>query len=183
MRDWPHSPMHRLGEPGAYMVTAGTYRKQPFFAAPDRLDNLCNSLLNTCEEFNWHLQAWAVFANHYHFVAISPSDPRNLTEMTKTLHSVTAQKLNRLDAAEGRKVWYQYWETHLTFQKSYLARLSYVHHNAVHHGLVLVPSAYRWCSASWFERKASTAFFKTVMSFRWGRVKMLDDFEVDAPSP
>ena len=28
MRDWPHSPLHRLGEPGAYIVTAGTYLKR-----------------------------------------------------------------------------------------------------------------------------------------------------------
>jgi putative transposase len=164
------------------MVTAGTYRKQPFFAAPDRLDYLCDSLLNACEKFNWQLQAWAVFPNHYHFVAISPSEARNLIEMTKSLHSVTAREMNRLDATEGRKVWYQYWETHLTYQKSYLARLSYVHHNAVHHGLARVPSAYRWCSASCFERKASPAFFKTVTSFRWDRLKVMDDFSVEAPS-
>jgi hypothetical protein len=29
MRDWPHSPVHRLAEPGAYIVTAGTYRSEP----------------------------------------------------------------------------------------------------------------------------------------------------------
>jgi len=25
--DWPHAPAHRLGERGAYMVTAGTFEK------------------------------------------------------------------------------------------------------------------------------------------------------------
>ncbi len=83
MRDWPHSPLHRVGEPGAYMVTAGTYRKQPFFAAPDRLDYLCDSLLNFCEKFGWQLQAWAVFPNHYHFVAASPFNAASLAELIK----------------------------------------------------------------------------------------------------
>jgi hypothetical protein len=27
MADWPHSPVHRLTEAGAYMVTCGTYLK------------------------------------------------------------------------------------------------------------------------------------------------------------
>jgi hypothetical protein len=38
MRDWPHSPVHRLAEPGAYIVTAGTYLKKPTFAGPQRLE-------------------------------------------------------------------------------------------------------------------------------------------------
>lgn len=83
MRDWPHSPLHRLGQPGAYMVTAGTYRKQHFFASAERLDYLCDSLFNFVEKYGWQLQAWAVFPNHYHFVAISPSVATNLSDMTR----------------------------------------------------------------------------------------------------
>jgi hypothetical protein len=29
MSDWPHSPVYRLAEAGAYMVTCGTYLKPP----------------------------------------------------------------------------------------------------------------------------------------------------------
>jgi putative transposase len=35
---------------------------------------------------------------------------------------------------------YEFWDTHLTFEKSWLARLHYVHHNPVHHGLAAVAS-------------------------------------------
>ena len=138
------------------------------------------NLLTLAEKYAWQLQAWAVFPNHYHFVALAPPDVQSLSVFLPHLHSTTAEELNRLDQTRGRKVWYQFWETHLTYQKSYFARLSYVHHNAVHHGLVPVPYAYRWCSAAWFERRASTAFFKTVVSFRWDRVKVPDDFTVDS---
>ena len=45
------------------------------------------------------------------------------------------------------------WDRELTFEKSYLARLNYVHHNPVHHKLVPVTGEYAWCSARWFETK------------------------------
>ncbi len=37
------------------------------------------------------------------------------------LHEKTAKWINKLDAASGRKVWHNYWETRLTYEKSYLA--------------------------------------------------------------
>ena len=39
-----------------------------------RLEFLHDSLLGLAEEYGWNLQAWAVFSNHYHFVAMSPPD-------------------------------------------------------------------------------------------------------------
>jgi putative transposase len=75
MSDWPHSPVHRLSEAGAYMVTCGTYLKQPWFRGTERLHFLCDALLRLAAEYEWNLQAWAVFANHYHFVALSPPQP------------------------------------------------------------------------------------------------------------
>jgi len=53
------------------MVTAGTYYKAPFFRGADRLKYLCGMLLEFAEKYAWQLQAWAVFPNHYHFVALS----------------------------------------------------------------------------------------------------------------
>ena len=77
----------------------------------------------------------------------------------------------------GRQVWFNYWDTQLTFEKSYLARLSYVHQNAVKHGLVRQAHEYRWCSAAWFERTATPAHVKTIYGFKTDRVKIEDDYE------
>ena len=180
MRDWPHSPLHRLGEPGTYIVTAATYLKDPFFRGAARLDYLCENLLDVAEKHKWGLQAWAVFPNHYHFVAVSPVQATSLTDFTKHLHSVTSIQANRWDQTPGRKVWYQFWETLLTDEKSCLTRLSYVHRNAVHHQLVREPSTYRWCSAGWLQRRASTAFYKTIMGMKIDRVSVPDEFTVEA---
>ena len=133
---WPHAPAHRLSRSGTFIVTAGTYLKEHHFKGAERLCVLQRGLLKLAEENGWHLEAWAVFSNHYHFIAISQSDPNSLRTVVSKLHTLTARHLNQLDATQGRKVWFQYWDTHLTFERSYLARLNYVHHNPVKHGLV-----------------------------------------------
>ncbi|MGH9453337.1 MAG: transposase [Terriglobia bacterium] len=179
VRDWPHSPIHRLTQSGAYIVTAGTYLKRPIFRGSQDLEYLCDRLLELAEKYQWNLQAWAVFPNHYHFVALSPQEAVSLTQFSKHLHSVTAIQANRWYGTPGRKVWFQYWETKLTHPQSYLARLSYVHRNAVHHQVAREPSLYPWCSAGWFERRASTSFYRRIMEMKIERVNIEDDFGVD----
>ena len=98
--------------------------------------------------------------------------------MLELLHEKTAKWVNRLDAAANRKVWYNYWETRLTYQRSYLARLNYVHQNAVKHGLVPVANRYPWCSAAWFERTATPAQVKTIYALPTDRVTVYDDYSV-----
>jgi len=92
-------------------------------------------------------------------------------------HSRSARWVNREDELEGRQVWHSYRETHLSFEKSYFARLNYVHQNAVKHGLVSDPKKYPWCSAGWFEKNVPKSFRKTVESFKIDRVKVEDDFD------
>jgi len=177
---WPHAPTHQLGERGAYIITAGTYLKAHSFRGTERLRVLCRGLLTVAREFGWRLEAWAVFSNHYHFVGHSPEhdpDSSSLRAMLGLLHEKTSKWVNRLDQAPGRRVWYNYWETHLTHEKSYLTRLNYVHQNPVRHGLVPVANQYPWCSAAWFERVASAAQVKTIYKFKTERVQVLDDFE------
>jgi putative transposase len=88
-----------------------------------------------------------------------------------------ARWINRLDGTPGRMVWHNYWETRLTYQRSYLARLNYVHQNAVLHRLVAVANQYRWCSAAWFERTATAAQVRSIYSFKTDQVRVHDDFQ------
>ena len=86
--------------------------------------------------------------------------------MLTELHSKTAIIVNEADQTPGRKVWYNFWDKELSFEKSYLARLNYVNQNAVKHGLAGIPTDYRWCSARWFEGNAPHAFQRSVASFK-----------------
>ena len=175
-KDWPHAPVHRLGTEGVYFVTGATLYKERLFTDADALTRLENTLLSLTREYHWRLEAWAVFSNHYHFVARSQADSKNLKRLLTHLHANTARDLNRADGSAGRKVWFNYRDTRLTYERSYFARLNYVHRNAVKHGLVTVPNQYRWCSAAWFERTATPATVKTIYGFATDKVKVEDDF-------
>jgi putative transposase len=99
--------------------------------------------------------------------------------MLGLLHEKTASWINGLDGEPGRKVWHNFWETRLTYEKSYFARLNYVHRNPVKHGLVPVANQYPWCSAAWFERAATPAQVKTIYAFPVDRVNVYDEFDVN----
>lgn len=175
--DWPHAPLHRLSEKGTYMVTTATQGKLHLFRDADRLDLLQSAVLTLAPKYDWHLEAWALFSNHYHFVGYTLASPSRLKELLADLHASTARDLNRLDGEPGRQVWHNFWDKQLTYEKSYLARLNYVHQNAVKHGLVRVANQYPWCSAAWFERTARPAQVKTIYGFKIDGVKVTDDFE------
>ena len=50
MHDWPHAPSHRFESAGTYIVTSGTYRKEPLFRSPERLDFLLKQLFERAVE-------------------------------------------------------------------------------------------------------------------------------------
>jgi putative transposase len=136
------------------------------------------ALLHTAKESGWALEAWAILSNHYHWIGHSPSEPdgaNSLREMTQKLHSLTTKELNRREHQLGRRrLWQNFRETRLTHQKSYLARLNYVHQNAVHHRLVRVASDWKWCSASAFKKSVTPAWLKTISSFAYDEIAAKD---------
>jgi putative transposase len=97
--------------------------------------------------------------------------------MIQHLHSESSRKINNLDDQKGRAVWFQYWDTSLTYEKSYYARLNYVHNNPVKHGLVKAAHQYPFCSAGWFEVNAEPVFVKKIKSFKTDTVNIFDDFQ------
>src|SRR5215470_12393511 len=147
LQRWHHRPVHLFAPNTSYIVTAGTLHKQHYFQGVERLQRLQEELFAATTAYGWELQAWALFSNHYHFIASTPADATTLKPMLQRLHSATARAVNRLDNASGRQVWFQFWDTCLTYEASYYARLNYVHHNAVHYGLAPVAEQYEFCSA------------------------------------
>lgn len=176
-RDWPHAPPHRLGAAGVYFVTARILDPSHLFNTPERLDIALDRLIGLAGQYRWTLEAWAVLSNHYHFVGHSPAGEMSavsLKAFRKHLHADITRELNRVDRSPGRRIWHNYRDTHLTFQRSYLARLHYTHRNPEHHGVVPRAEDYPWCSAAAFGRACSPAWVKTIGSFRYDQIARED---------
>ena len=171
------------------MVTAATYHHERFFHTALDLDHLTSTLLHNLAETQWTVRAWAVFPNHYHFLAQSPlqeTGARSLPRLISKTHMQAAKAINQRHNSPGRKVWHNYWESLITFEKSFFARLHYVNRNPEHHGFKRPAEHYRWCSASWFAETAPRAFVHTVNSFKIDRLHVPDvdcPVETDTPEP
>jgi putative transposase len=178
-RDWHHAPVHRVDGRGAYMVTAATLHKAMRFDSPERLTRFTALLFDLADHLGWQLQAWAVLGNHYHWIGLSPEGEKgahSLKTLVAQAHERTAKSLNQEDGTPGRQVWHNYWESHITFETSYYARLKYVHDNPARHGVVTDASMYRWCSRAWLERTAIPAFVRQLDGFKTDLLKVPDDF-------
>ena len=99
--DWPHAPVHRLDSAGAFMVTAATLHKEHLFGGSTRLTSLQDSLLSLAKQYDWQLEAWSVFSNHYHFVARGDGGVVNLKKLLTHLHAETAREINKADSCPG----------------------------------------------------------------------------------
>jgi putative transposase len=152
--NWHHAPKHYFVPNTLYMVTAATLHKRRLFNSYEKLKILEEALFDSAQMYGWELHAWALFPNHYHVVLRSPQNGISLKRLIQRLHSRTALAINTLDKTPTRRVWYEYWDTCLTYEKSYLARLNYVNNNPVRHGLVSQAEDYPFCSAAWFKAHA-----------------------------
>ena len=165
------------------MVTCGTYQKAHFFHTPARLDPFRRLFFSCVTDAKWDLHAWAILSNHYQFIASSPEDPGSLRRMLSKRHTLSARDINAQDRQAGRKVGFQFFDSHITFTNSYLARLKYVHDHPVHHGVAVCAENYPWCSAAWFARTAKPAFRATIETVKTDNLSVADDFDPRAHEP
>ena len=171
-----HNPPHYFAPNAMYMVTGSILHKQHLLAENRRKEFFLKTLFEKVNLFEWSLEAWAVLNNHYHFIAQASKDSTTLVKMIRQVHSITAIQLNRWDGTPGRQVWQNYWDTCITYEKSYLARLRYVHENPVKHGLVENGLDYPFCSYKWFIVQGDEILKAQVIDQSIDKVNVFDDF-------
>jgi putative transposase len=147
-----------------YIVTGAILYNQHILVENSRKEFLLQTLSERTKLLGWILQAWSVLNNHYHFIAQAPQEAATLEKLIRQLHSITAIEFNRRDNTPGRQVWFNYWDTCLTYERSYLARLHYVHMNPVKHGLVDKAIDYPFCSYKWFVEQGDDELKKQVLT-------------------
>ena len=103
-----------------------------------------NSFVNAAEIYGWQVIARVVLNNHYHAIVQSPEKAETLSKFVGSYHKFTARKWNDEDNANGRKVWWNYWDTCIRSEEDYLNRLRYVFWNPVKHGLANSSDEYKF---------------------------------------
>ena len=175
-RTYLHNPPHYFAPNAMYMVTGTILHKQHLLSEDRRKELFLKTLFEKAILFNWNLEAWVVLHNHYHFIAQAPNNPKTLSKLLQQIHSITAIQFNRWDNSPGRQVWQNYWDTCITYEKSYLTRLRYVHENPVKHGLVKNAMDYPFCSYKWFIEQSNDDFKEQVVNQPIDKVNVFDDF-------
>jgi putative transposase len=176
-KTYPNNPPHYFVPNAMYIVTGSLLYKKRLLTDDTRKSLVCNILFERAQHWGWELEAWAILENHYHFIARSLENPLTLESLIRQLHSKTAVELNKLDKSSGRQVWHNYWDTCITHETSYYARLHYVHINPVKHGLAKNAEDFPFCSYRWFLDKTDASFRDTVMNQPIDRVDIFDDFD------
>jgi len=171
-----HNPPHYFVPNAMYMVTGAILHKQHLLSEARRKEFFLKTLFAKASSFDWVLEAWAVLHNHYHFIAQAPENATTLAKLIQQIHSITAIQINKWDNTSGRQVWQNYWDTCITYEKSYLARLRYVHENPVKHGLVENAIDYPYCSYKWFIEQSDDDLTKQVVNQPIDKIKIIDDF-------
>ena len=173
---YPHNPPHYFVPNAMYMITGAILHNQYLLNENRKKEFVLETLFERSKLLGWGLEAWAILNNHYHLVAQAPENVNTLSKLIRQAHSITAIQLNDWDNARGRQVWFNYWDSCLTYEKSYLARLHYVHMNPVKHGLVEDPLDYPYCSYRWFIERVDEKLRKQVFEQQIDRVNVFDDF-------
>ena len=164
-----------FAEEGAFIITAAAKHKVHVFDCNHLLEFLTATLLEETHKDGWELHAWAVLSNHYHFVGRC-SDPIKMPATIRKIHSITAIEANKYSGKPGREVWYQYWDSAITFERSWLARIKYVSENPVKHGVAKRAVDYPYCSAAWMACRFESEFAKSIDSFDTGLLEIADAY-------
>ena len=162
----PHknTPPHWFVSNAHYMVTGSVLYGKPLLNTNEKLANFCETLLDRARILDWTLEAWFVMSTHYHFIARSPENALSLKELIQGVHSINAKFVNRKDGIAGRKVWYNYWDSCIQNEASYLSRLRYVTMNPLKHGLVQNAEEYPFSSYKYFMENSEPDFQKRVFA-------------------
>ena len=118
-----HAPPHYFVPNAKYMVTGSIVHKQSILRNDKYKYFFLQTLFEKANLFSWELEAWAVLDNHYHIIAQAPDNSTTLRKILQQTHSITAIQFNRWDNASGRQVWQNYWDTCITYEKSYLGKI------------------------------------------------------------
>ena len=189
-KSYQHNPPHLFIAKAKYFITASTYKRKTYLRSSAAKERLIWSLSKEFSDHNWSIEDWVILDNHYHLMVNAPKDSGTLPDIMRESHRFTAlwikknmESINHVDGALTRskqtikgKIFYNYFDTCITYEKSYFARLNYIWYNPVKHGYVESPEKYVFGSYYYRYQEESETMKRQIKKYPFGNLKINDDF-------
>ncbi|MBC8255810.1 MAG: transposase [Candidatus Marinimicrobia bacterium] len=192
-KTYKHNPPHLFVENSKYFITASTYMRKPFLKYSAAKEKLYSSLFFEFSKYNWKIEDWVILDNHYHLMVNVADNPLILPRIIREAHRFTAlwikkyinmEFTNRVDGDveltrlihSTKKIFYNYWDTCITYDNSYFTRINYIWYNPVKHGYVDSPE--EWKFGSYYSRYKEEAEEMKLLTknYPFEKVKIKDEF-------
>lgn len=162
-----------------YFITGSTYQKVPYLRSERAKERILKLIFKGFTDYEWKIENWVILNHHYHLMVEAPLKADTLSDIIRDVHSFTAlwikkninlkskeymECINRVDASTDplgtlhnssqTKLFHNYWDTGVTYENSYYARLNYIWHNPVKHGYV--EDSANWKFGSYYYRQQNS---------------------------
>jgi putative transposase len=178
LKKYKHNPPHAFIPNAAYFITASTYLRKRLLTSDVTKEKLLEYMIKTLDTNKWVLEDWVILDNHYHMMLKASEYPDRLSNIMRDIHKFSALwiKKNIKETGSLYKIWHNYWDSCITYEKSYFARLNYIWFNPVKHGYVEDPKD--WKFGSYFYRyKDEQNYMENIrIKYPYDKAKIKDDF-------
>jgi len=177
-KKYEHNPPHLFIPNTKYFITGATYKKKYFLVSEKAKTCVFKSLNKGLNSSGWALEDWVILHNHYHVMVNSPENVESLSAIIRDIHKFTAMwiKKNVPKTLNEDKIWWNYWDTCITYERSYYSRLNYLWNNPVKHGLVEKAEDWEYGSFYYRYQKGKEYIDNLRKEYPFDKVNVKDDF-------
>ena len=204
-KTYKHNPPHLFRSNAKYFITGATCEHVHYMESDEAKDIFLNYLFKSFEHYNWKIEDWVVLDNHYHLMANAPENAETLAQVINNVHRFSSsgiksllesleslECINCVDAvptqsehkaaptqsehSTTKKMFHNYWDTCITYENSYYARLHYLWYNPVKHGYVKHQLEWKYSSFYYRHQDEKEYLDKIMKLYPCDKVKVFDDF-------
>lgn len=177
-KTYPHNPPHLFIPNAKYFITGSTYKRVSYLKSDEAKWQLIISIQKAFKQYHWELEDWVILDNHYHLMGNAPDEVETLSKIINDVHKFNALwiKKNISESAGVKKIWYNYWDTCITYETSYFARLNYIWYNPVKHGYIDNPEDWELGSYHQRIREVEDGIERIKREYPWDKLNLKDDF-------
>jgi putative transposase len=176
-KTYQNNPPHLFRPKGKYFITGATYLRKRHILSIESKQATTGYLFKSFLRFGWRIEDWVLLDNHYHVLAEAPDQAVTLSKAINHFHKFSALWIKRHLGTrnDGERIWYNYYDTCITYERSYFTRINYIWFNPVKHGYVLDPADYRFGSY-YYRKQNGESLEENIVAYPWDKVEIKDDF-------